>query len=211
MLTVQQFAQLKLPERSTGEMMHLGSAAGFCLSASDAIATFELTPQHFSDAQDMDRAVRGNRLWMWEERTTLNTDTPTLIRASSSLVHLLEHTPGAGPYQRQALEVLETFFPTYSLCFNDYLLSGYATAEEFLEKDNSPDAFRIDEAGLQKAIETNAIWTLVEQVSSVTHWGAADLETLLAQAFMQHPVLVRHRSLEETLVSPTPRKTIPRF
>lgn len=211
MLTVQQFAQLKLPERSTGEMMHLGSAAGFCLSASDAIATFELTPQHFSDAQDMDRAVRGNRLWMWEERTTLNTDTPTLIRASSSLVHLLEHTPGAGPYQRQALEVLETFFPTYSLCFNDYLLSGYATAEEFLEKDNSPDAFRIDEAGLQKAIETNAIWTLVEQVSSVTHWGAADLETLLAQAFMQHPVLARHRSLEETLASPAPRKTTPRF
>jgi hypothetical protein len=211
MLTVHQFAQLKLPERSTGEMMHLVSAAGFCLSASDAIASCALTPQHFPDAQDMDRAVRSNRLWMWEERPILNTDTPTLIRASSSLVHLLEHTPGAGPYQRQALEVLETFFPTYSLCFNDYLLSGYATAEEFLKKDNSPDAFRIDEAGLQKAIETNAIWTLVEQVSSVTHWGAADLETLLAQAFMQHPVLARHRSLEETLVSPTPRKTIPRF
>ena len=211
MISADQFSQLRLPDRSAGGMLHLGSAAGFCLSASDAISVFDLKESHFADPEDMERARHSNQLWMWEERTTNDTDTPTLIRASSSLVHLLEHTPGAGPYQRQALEVLETFFPTYSLCFNDYLLSGYATAEEFLKKDNSPDAFRIDEAGLQKAIETNAIWTLVEQVSSVTHWGAADLETLLAQAFMQHPVLARHRSLEETLVSPTPRKTIPRF
>lgn len=211
MISVDQFSQLRLPDRSAGEMLHLGSAAGFCLSANDAISVFDLKESHFADPKDMERARRSNQLWMWEERTTNDTDTPTLIRASSSLVRLLGNAPGAGPGQRLALETFEALFPTYSLCFNDYLLSGYASAEEYLSKGVALDAFQSDEDELEKAADTNSIWTLVEQVSSSTYWGAANLETLLRRAFENHPLVLRHRALEEALTAPSPRKTNPRF
>lgn len=210
MITANHFAQLKLPERTSADILHLSSAKGYCMSAKDAVVNFDLLPSHFSSHEDMVMAIRSDRLWMWEERTIRDTDTPTFIRAGSSLPHLLSQVPGSGQ-QQEILEAFEALFPTYSLCFNDHLLAGYATVQDFVKSEENRAAFCGREGSLRKAIERNCAWTLVEQVSSTVHWAAAELDEVLRLAFEHHPVLRRQRELEAVLEDPTPRKNGPRF
>lgn len=211
MLTDAHFAQLKLPERTSADILLLSSAKSYGMSAHVAVVDFSLLPSHFSSHEDMLLAIHSDRLWMLEERSSRDTDMPRKIRAGSSLSHLLGQVSGADVHPQEALDTFEALFPTCSLFFNDHLLSGYHTVQDFVKNEENKALFCGREENLRKSIESNAVWTLMDQASCTLRWAAAELDEVLRLAFEHHPVLKRQRELEAALEDPTPRKNGPRL
>ena len=208
----QAFTSLALPAFDPSRAFYLNSVAGFELTAESAIETLKLGPAFFPDPEDRKLARRLNSVWMWEEMGNPNNDQRHVGAASSLPKLLAPHAPpGQEENQRLGAELYAQLFPKVSLCHCDFLETGHDTAKGFLESDDVYNGFFGDTPDLQKAVESNVIWTMVNMTASRTLYAASSLEGVLARAWEHDPRLALQARLESGLPTPKPAPKMGRF
>lgn len=208
----QAFTSLALPAFDPSRAFYLNSVAGFELTAESAIETLKLTSAFFSDPEDQQLARRLNSVWMWEEMGSPNNDQRHVGAASSLPKLLAPHAlPGQEEKQRLGADLYARLFPKVSLCHCDFLETGHDTVKGFLKSDDVYDGFFGDTPDLQKAVESNVIWTMVSMTASRTLYAASSLERVLTRAWEHDPRLALQARLESGLPTPKPVHKMGRF